>query len=161
MDFRKFCPPPARQCLDPEGLTASGAVIFPLQMDCLTDITNEFDRCMRAAIAAHDPGRILKVLSKAEALYQGYADIGFDALAPIAASVRQTLYLMHRAQRRWMIKRVMTHPDDLDVPQLISRLETYQHDDDFMADIAAAKRKVADPSFHMLADLEAQLPALD
>jgi hypothetical protein len=60
-----------------------------------------------------------------------------------------------------MIKRVMTHPNDLDVPQLIARLETYQHDDDFMADIAAAKRQIADPSFHMLADLKAQLPAID
>jgi len=160
-DFRKFCPPPARQCLDPEGLTASGAVIFNLQVDCLQDITDELDRCVRIAIAANDTNRVFRVLTKAEALYQGYADIGFNSFAPIAASVRHALYLMHRAQRRHMLKRVMTQPDALDVPRLIAQLETYQRDDDFIADIAAAKRKIANPAINMIADLKAQLPTPD
>jgi hypothetical protein len=156
-DFSIICPPVGRQYFDSEGLTASGAVHFHLQVHCLQDITSEFERCMKAALEGNDANRVMRILTKAERLYQGYADVGFNSLAPVAASIRQTLYAMHRLWRRHAIRRWLTHPNDLDIPLLVRRLECEPRDEDFHADLDAARHKIVDPAFNMTTDLKPNL----
>lgn len=52
-----------------------------------------------------------------------------------------------------------------DIPRIVAQIEQYpaltKRTADFWEDLEMAERKVADPSFHMTADLKAKARALD
>jgi hypothetical protein len=101
------------------------------------------------------------LLTRAERLTRLAADCGYDLLRPLAEHWGAMLYEVHRARRRFLIRKYLTYPDSVNPDELAEALDLYPEDSaEHREDLARVKRAMADPSFRMCSDVRAKAKAI-
>jgi hypothetical protein len=132
-----------------------------MQRDVLDDLNEEFHRCLEDCIRQDDPDRCLRLWTRAERLARGAADYGYDLLRPTQERWAAILYQVHRARRRFLIRKYLTNPRSVNPDELAEALDLYPTDSpEHREDLERVHAKMADPSFRMCSDVRAKAKAI-
>ena len=132
-----------------------------MQRDALQDLRDEFYRCLEDCVRQHDPDRCLRLMTRAERLTRLAADCGYDLMRPMQEHCAAMLYQVHRARRRFLIRKCLTNPHSVNPDELAEALDLYPADSpEHREDLERVRVAMADPSFRMCSDVRAKAKAI-
>jgi hypothetical protein len=132
-----------------------------MQRDVLHDLNEEFHRCLADCLRQDDPDRTLALMTRAERLTRLAADCGYDLMRPMQEHWAAMLYQVHRARRRFLIRKYLSDPHSVNPDELAEALELYPDDSpEHQEDLERVRRAMTDPSFRMCSDTRARAKAI-
>jgi hypothetical protein len=132
-----------------------------MQKEVLQEIREEFYQCLEDCVKQRDPDRSLRLMTRAERLTRHAIDCGYDMLRPMQEHWAAMLYEVHRARRRFLIRKWLTNPGSVDPDEFAEALDLYPEDSaEHREDLKRVKAKMADPSFKMCGDVKAKARAI-
>ena len=132
-----------------------------MQRDVLHDLNEEFHRCLADCLRQDDPDQFLRLMTRAERLARGAADYGYDLMRPMQERWAAILYQVHRARRRFLIRKYLTNPRSVNPDELAEALDLYPADSpEHREDLERVSAAMEDPSFRMCSDVRAKAKAI-
>jgi hypothetical protein len=131
-----------------------------------TDLMGEFLACLEdAAVRWPNAERCEVLMTRAEYLMRGYVSMGHKLLRPMQESLAAQLHLIHRAHRRWVIRRYLTDENSVYPNELVKALEllptnTPELNAEFEEDLDRAEAVVKDPTLTLVDDVMARARAI-
>jgi hypothetical protein len=136
------------------------------QWAVFTDFMGEFLACLEdAAVRWPNAERCETLMTRAEHLMRGYVGIGHELLRPMQENLAAILHQVHRAHRRWTIRRYLTDENSVYPNELVKALEllptnTPELKAEFEEDLDRAEAVVKDPTLKLVDDVMARAKAI-
>jgi hypothetical protein len=131
-----------------------------------TEFMGEFLACLEdAAVRWPNAERCEVLMTRAEYLMRGYVGLGHELLRPMQENLAAILHQVHRAHRRWVIRKYLTNQNSVYPNELVKALEllptnTPELKAEFEQDLDRAEAVVADPTLKLVDDVMARARAI-
>jgi hypothetical protein len=135
-----------------------GRISPQAQQEIKQEIYGEYLRGLMGALADDDISAGLRIMGKTERLAGAYADLGYASVHHVQARLELLLAQVHRAGRRYLIRRYLTnrHAVGLDELNLLIEMLEGCSVAERAEDIAKVRATMAEPRIPLCDDIEAE-----